>query len=74
VALAILAVVTALVLPKFLDVRKQSVLAVADKNLAELNAVYQQWYTLGGRPNGLPPPKSLLFWEQPGILIEPTEA
>ena len=48
VALSILAIVAAIIVPRFIGVRRQAIIAVADQNIAELNNQYQQWVALGG--------------------------
>jgi prepilin-type N-terminal cleavage/methylation domain-containing protein len=48
VALAILAVVSAIIVPKFLNVRDNAGKVVVQKNIDELNAAYSKWVSLGG--------------------------
>ena len=48
VALSILAIVAAIVVPRFLNVRQDAELAVMNQNLSELNSEYYKWMNLGG--------------------------
>jgi prepilin-type N-terminal cleavage/methylation domain-containing protein len=48
VALSILAVVAAVIVPKFLNVKSQAVEAVLSDHVTQLNSMYQQWLSLGG--------------------------
>jgi prepilin-type N-terminal cleavage/methylation domain-containing protein len=49
VALAILAIVSAIIVPKFLGVRDQAGKVVAQQAVSELNNTYNQWVGLGGQ-------------------------
>jgi prepilin-type N-terminal cleavage/methylation domain-containing protein len=48
VALSILAVVTALIVPRFLNVREQAADTTAQAQIKSLNNIYNQWIALGG--------------------------
>jgi prepilin-type N-terminal cleavage/methylation domain-containing protein len=48
VALSILAVVTALIVPRFLNVREQAATTTAEAQIKALNNIYNQWIALGG--------------------------
>jgi len=48
VALSILAVVAAIIVPRFLNVREQAADTSAKAQIAAINNVYQQWRSLGG--------------------------
>jgi prepilin-type N-terminal cleavage/methylation domain-containing protein len=48
VALAILAVVAAIIMPQFLNVRSQAATAVDNAQQAQIQASIQQWISLGG--------------------------
>lgn len=49
VALSILAVVAAIIVPRFLNVREEAGDTSAAAQLAAVNNVYQQWRSLGGK-------------------------
>jgi len=49
VSLAILAVVAALIVPRFLNIRSQAEITLANQAVGELNNTYNQWISLGGR-------------------------
>lgn len=51
VALAILAIAGAIVVPKFVSVRQQAALTVVTQNIAQLNECYSQFRSLGGQVN-----------------------
>jgi prepilin-type N-terminal cleavage/methylation domain-containing protein len=48
VALSILAVVAAIIVPKFVGVRTAAANTVAQQNISELNDAYNRWQALGG--------------------------
>ena len=50
VALSILAVVTALIVPRFLNVREQAATTTAEAQIKSINNIYNQWVALGGTP------------------------
>jgi prepilin-type N-terminal cleavage/methylation domain-containing protein len=52
VALAILAVVSALIIPKFLNVREAAAERTAQAIVKQINKTYLQWIALGGQRNG----------------------
>jgi len=52
VALSILAVVAAVIVPRFLNVRSQAAATVLAAQLAQLNHTYNQWTSLGGADGG----------------------
>jgi prepilin-type N-terminal cleavage/methylation domain-containing protein len=52
VALAILAIVGALVIPKFLNLKDNAADRIAQAQIATINSVYKQWVALGGERNG----------------------
>jgi prepilin-type N-terminal cleavage/methylation domain-containing protein len=52
VALAILAIVSALIVPKFLNIGQSAEQIKALKNISELNSTYNQWSATGGQING----------------------
>jgi type II secretory pathway pseudopilin PulG len=50
VALAILAVVAAIIVPRYLGIRTSAQLTVVDKNLSEISNATSEWLALGGQP------------------------
>lgn len=50
VALSILAVVAALIIPRFLNVRTQAADTMAAAQVKSINSIYSQWIALGGTP------------------------
>ena len=65
VALAVLAVVAGIIVPKFLNVRNQAAQTIVAQNIAELNATYQKWTALGGSVNCW-----LTDWGADGIPVD----
>ncbi len=61
VALAILAVVSTLVIPKFLALHVKAEDAVARAMMKQLNSTYLQWRALGGEPNDSAPFEVIYF-------------
>lgn len=56
VALSILAIISAVIVPKYLGLRQQAAASVVNTQLVELNHLYDQWIALGGTPSILTSP------------------
>ena len=54
VALSILAVVAAIIVPRFLNVRQQAAVTTAQAQQQELQSDIQKWISLGGIVSGTP--------------------
>ncbi len=66
VALSILAVVAAIIVPRFTNIRSQVAATVAAAQFSQINESYNSWTSLGGNPNGDSGINILRFLGTPG--------